>query len=211
MWEGIIYLSGHKVLLVSFMVDLVAMFFGLPRALFPEMAHVSFGGPSQGGIEFALLYAAMPAGAVLGGVFGGWISRVNRHGAAVLWAVGVWGLSMSLLGLAVGLAPMQTRLMLGVGLAMLALGGAADMTSAAFRQSILLSASDDARRGRLQGVFIVVVVGGPRMADVMHGGASDLVGPAWTTGGGGILVIIGVVLIALAYPGFRKYRIQPMS
>lgn len=205
--DGLIYLSGHKILLLSFAVDLIAMIFGMPRALFPEIAHVSFGGPIEGGVQFALLYAAMPAGAVLGGVFGGWVSRVNRQGAAVLWAVTAWGGSMALMGLAVGLSGWQTRVALGVALGMLVVGGASDMVSAAFRQSILLSATDDAVRGRMQGVFIVVVAGGPRLADVLHGAASDVVGPAWATGGGGLLVVAGMAAIALAFPAFRNYSI----
>ena len=82
--DGLVYLGAHKVLMLSFVVDLIAMVFGMPRALFPEIAHASFGGPTDGGLEFALLYAAMPAGAVIGGVFGGWVSRVTRQGAAVL-------------------------------------------------------------------------------------------------------------------------------
>ncbi len=205
--DGLIYLGGHKILLLSFAVDLIAMIFGLPRALFPEIAHVSFGGPVEGGFEFALLYAAMPAGAVLGGVFGGWISRVHKQGAAVLWAVAVWGGSIAVMGLAVGLSQRQLHVALGVCLGMLVIGGAADMVSAAFRQSILLNATDDAVRGRMQGVFIVVVAGGPRLADVLHGAASGVVGPAWTTGGGGLLVVVGMVLIALAFPVFRNYSI----
>ena len=205
--DGLIYLSGHKILLLSFAVDLIAMIFGMPRALFPEIAHVPFGGPIEGGVQFALLYAAMPAGAVLGGVFGGWVSRVHRQGAAVLWAVTAWGGSMALMGLAVGLSGGQTRVALGVALGMLVVGGASDMVSAAFRQSILLSATDDAVRGRMQGVFIVVVAGGPRLADVLHGAASDVVGPAWATGGGGLLVVAGMAAIALAFPAFRNYSI----
>lgn len=205
--DGLVYLGAHKILLLSFLVDLIAMIFGMPRALFPEMAHISFGGPVEGGPEFALLYAAMPAGAVLGGIFGGWVSRVRRQGAAVLWAVAVWGAAMAVMGLAVGLSGWQARAALGVAVGMLVIGGAADMASAAFRQSILLSATDDAVRGRMQGVFIVVVAGGPRLADVLHGAASEVVGPAWTTGGGGLLVVIGVAVIALVVPAFRRYRI----
>lgn len=206
-WDGLVYLSGHKILLLSFAVDLIAMIFGMPRALFPEIAHTSFGGPPSGGLAFALLYAAMPAGAVLGGVFSGWVSKVKRLGLAVLWAVGIWGAAMMFMGLAVGAASWQVHLMLGMAIGMLALGGAADMASAAFRQTILLGATDDAVRGRLQGVFIVVVAGGPRLADVVHGAASDIIGPAWTTTGGGALVVIGVALIALAFPAFRRFQI----
>ncbi|WP_218975444.1 MFS transporter [Tessaracoccus massiliensis] len=207
--DGLVYLGAHKILLLSFVVDLIAMVFGMPRALFPEMAHAQFGGPAEGGPEFALLYAAMPAGAVLGGVFGGWVSRVQRQGAAVLWAIAVWGGAMAVMGLAVGLAQWATRAMLGLALGMLVIGGAADMASAAFRQSILLSATDDARRGRLQGVFIVVVAGGPRIADVVHGGVAEMVGAAWATGGGGLLVLLGIAVAAAAFPAFRRYRIAP--
>ena len=79
--EGFTYLRGHPVLMMSFVVDLIAMVFGMPRALFPEIAHVSFSGPDEGGLVFALLFAAIPAGAVLGGVFSGWVSRVDAAGA----------------------------------------------------------------------------------------------------------------------------------
>ena len=65
---------------MSFVVDLIAMVFGMPRALFPEIAHVDFGGPEAGGLVFALLFAAIPAGAVIGGVFSGWVSRVEAPG-----------------------------------------------------------------------------------------------------------------------------------
>lgn len=206
-WEGLVYLGAHKILLLSFLVDLIAMVFGMPRALFPEMANVAFRGPEAGGLEFALLFAAIPAGAVLGGVLGGWVSRVQRQGLAVLWAIAVWGSAMAAVGLAVGLAPWAPRAMLAFALGALVVGGAADMASAAFRQSILLSATDDARRGRLQGVFIVVVAGGPRIADVVHGGASEVVGPAWATGGGGLLVLVGIAVAAVAFPAFRRYRV----
>ena len=143
---------------------------------------------------------------MLGGVFGGWVSRVSRHGLAVLWAIAVWGGAMAVMGLAVGLAPHASRLMLGVALAMLVVGGAADMSSAAFRQSILLGATNDAVRGRMQGVFIVVVAGGPRIADVLHGAAAEGVGPALATGGGGLLVLLGIGVCALVFPSFRRYR-----
>ena len=206
-WDGLVYLRAHKILLVSFVVDLIAMVFGMPRALFPQMAHEAFGGPSEGGLAFALLFAGIPAGAVLGGVLGGWVSRVRREGLAIMWAIAVWGAAMTVMGVAVGLAPMATGLMLGLALAMLVVGGAADMASAAFRQSMLLGATDDAVRGRLQGVFIVVVAGGPRIADIVHGGGAELVGPAAATAGGGALVLLGIALVAMLYPRFHRFRL----
>lgn len=203
--DGLRYLGGHPVLMMSFVVDLVAMVFGLPRAVFPEVAHITFRGPEGGGIELALLFAAMPAGVLIGGLFGGWVSRVRRHGLAVLFAVAVWGLAMSGLGLAVALAPLALRPMLVVCLVMLMVGGVADIVSTAFRQAILLGAAKDDVRGRLQGVFIVVVAGGPRVADILHGGAAELFGLGWTIGGGGLLVLLGVAVCAVLAPGFRRY------
>ncbi len=205
--EGFVYLRTQPVLLMSFIVDLIAMVFGMPRALFPEIAHVDFGGPDNGGIVFALLFAAIPAGAVVGGVLSGWVSRVERQGRAVIVCILVWGAAMTGFGLAVSLADHWHTTMLMVALTMLAIGGAADTASAAFRSSMLQSAADDAMRGRLQGVFIVVVAGGPRVADTLHGMAAAAVGTSAAAAGGGVLVVIGVVVASLAVPSFVRYRI----
>jgi MFS family permease len=205
--DGLGYLKSQPVLLMSFLVDIIAMVFGMPRALFPEIAHVNFGGPDSGGIVFALLFAGIPIGAVLGGVFSGWVSRVSRQGVAVLASVIVWGLAMFGFGLAVALADTWRWPMLVVAVLMLVIGGAADMASAAFRTSMLQSAASDAVRGRLQGVFTVVVVGGPRIADVAHGAVAASIGAAATAAGGGILVVIGTVLAAVAFPAFVRYRV----
>ncbi|WP_345521577.1 MFS transporter [Nocardioides conyzicola] len=209
--EGFTYLRGHPVLMMSFVVDLIAMVFGMPRALFPEIAHLSFGGPDEGGLAFALLFAAIPAGAVIGGVFSGWVSRVDLQGRAVIICILVWGAAMAGFGLAVGLADhggseWQTT-MLVAALLMLVIGGAADMASAAFRTSMLQSAADDSVRGRLQGIFIVVVAGGPRIADVVHGASAAMVGTAAAAAGGGVLVVIGTVIAAILVPSFVRYRI----
>ena len=194
-------------LLMSFVVDIIAMVFGMPRALFPEIAHLDFGGPDEGGIVFALLFAAIPAGAVIGGVFSGWVSRVDRQGRAVIACILLWGFAMIGFGAAVGLADRWRETMLAIALLMLVIGGAADMASAAFRTSMLQSAATDEMRGRLQGVFIVVVAGGPRVADVAHGASAAAVGTAAAAAGGGVLVVVGVVVAALAVPSFVRYRI----
>ncbi len=205
--DGFRYLRTQPVLMMSFVVDLIAMVFGMPRALFPEMAHLDFGGPSEGGLAFALLFAAIPLGAVVGGVVSGWVSRVERQGLAVVVAIVVWGLAMTGFGVAAMLASYAPAVMLGVAVLMLAIGGAADMASAAFRMSMLQAAADDAVRGRLQGIFIVVVAGGPRVADVAHGATAAATGAAVAAAGGGVLVVVLTVLAALAVPAFVRYRV----
>jgi MFS family permease len=205
--DGLVYLKDQPVLLMSFLVDIIAMVFGMPRALFPEIAHLDFGGPDGGGLAFALLFAGIPTGAVLGGVFSGWVSRIERQGVAVLASIVVWGLSMTGFGVAVVFADTWRYPMLVVAFLMLALGGAADMTSAAFRTSMLQSAASDAVRGRLQGVFTVVVAGGPRVADVLHGAVAAGIGAAATAAGGGVLVIVLTGLAAAAFPAFWRYRL----
>ncbi|MGW0037716.1 MFS transporter [Gordonia sp. NPDC003376] len=206
--EGLRYLAGHKILLASFLVDLIAMIFGMPRALFPQMAHENFGGPAGGGLAFALLFVAISAGAVLGGVFSGWVSRVQRQGLAVIVCILIWGVAITATGVAVAFAGGSAMPMLPVVLVLLMIGGAADMASAAFRQAILLAAANDEVRGRLQGVFIVVVAGGPRIADVAHGAAAATAGVALTTALGGVGVIIGTIVAALAIPAFVAYRVN---
>ncbi|CAN5846403.1 MFS transporter [soil metagenome] len=212
--DGFRYLAGNTVVLMSFVVDLIAMILGMPRALFPQMAHESFGGPVDGGTTMALLAAAMSVGAVAGGVFSGWLPRVRRQGLAVIAAIIVWGLAVTGFGVAAGFADGHAGVLLWVAVVCLAVGGAADMVSSAFRNTILLQAASDELRGRLQGVFIVVVAGGPRVADTLHGTAAVSVGTAAAAAGGGVLVVIGVVIAALAVPAFVRYRVdtrQPPS
>jgi len=205
--DGFRYLAGNTVVLMSFVVDLIAMILGMPRALFPQMAHESFGGPVDGGTIMALLAAAMSAGAVLGGVFSGWLPRIRRQGLAVVIAIVIWGLAMVGFGVAGGLAHGRSGILLWAALAFLALGGAADMVSAAFRSTILQQAASDELRGRLQGLFTVVVAGGPRLADTLHGTSAALIGTAATAAGGGVLVVVAVVIAALLVPAFVRYRV----
>jgi MFS family permease len=209
--DGFRYLSGNRVVLMSFVVDLIAMIFGMPRALFPQIAHQSFGGPVEGGTTMALLAAAMAAGAVVGGVFSGWLPRIRRQGFTVVVAIVVWGVAMIGFGVACGLADGSTRVWLWIALAFLAIGGAADMVSSAFRSTILQQAASDELRGRLQGVFTVVVAGGPRFADALHGAAAAAVGTTVAAAGGGVLVVLGVVFAAFVVPAFVRYRVTGLT
>jgi hypothetical protein len=111
-------------------------------------------------------------------------------------------------GVASGLAGGTAGLMLWIALVFLAIGGAADMVSSAFRNTILQEAASDDVRGRLQGVFTVVVAGGPRLADAVHGAAAAAVGTTIAAAGGGGLVVVGVLVAALLAPVFVRYRVS---
>ncbi len=195
--DGFRYAALHTVLLVSFLIDIVAMAFGLPRAVFPEMSQTVFGDPPGGGPALGLLYASMAIGVAVAGLFSGWLSRVRRHGVAVTLAICVWGLAVVAFGL-------TSSLWLAV--AFLAVGGAADMVSSVFRNSMLQSVATDEMRGRMQGVFIVVVAGGPRLADVWHGSLGALVGTGVVATAGGLAVVIWVVVAVARLPEFWHYR-----
>ncbi|MEZ7002986.1 MFS transporter [Streptomyces sp. AD55] len=194
---GFRYIAGHTVLLLSFLADIVAMVLGMPRALFPQLAAETY--PAYGeGLALGLLFAAIPVGAVAGGLFSGTFSRARRHGWMVIGAVVVWGAAIAGFGLSDSL---------WLAVAFLALAGLADMVSMVFRGAILLSAATDEMRGRMQGVFTVVVAGGPRLADVLHGSAGSLYGPREAVAGGGLLVVVVMLALAAAVPALRRYRV----
>ncbi len=195
--DGFKYLATRKILLASFLVDIIAMVAGMPRALIPEMAERTFGDPPGGGPALGWLYAALPAGAMLIGLFSGWLTRIQKQGVGVVIAICVWGAAIVGFGLAQSL---------WLAVFFMALAGAADMVSAIYRMSILQVATTDEMRGRLQGVFTVVVAGGPRIADLTHGWAAAGVGTAAAASGGGVLVIVLVVGAALLIPSFWRYR-----
>ncbi|MFJ9870489.1 MFS transporter [Streptomyces sp. NPDC101165] len=194
---GFRYISGHKVLLLSFLADIVAMVFGMPRALFPQLAAQTYGSYGEG-LALGVLFAGIPVGAVLGGLFSGVFSRARRHGWMVIGAVVGWGVAVAGFGLSGNL---------WVAVAFLAAAGVADMVSMVFRGAILLSAATDEMRGRMQGVFTVVVAGGPRLADVLHGTAGSAFGPRAAVAGGGALVVVVMLGLAAAVPALRRYRI----
>lgn len=194
---GFRYISAHKVLLLSFLADIIAMVFGMPRALFPQLASETYA-PYGEGLALGLLFAAIPIGAVAGGLFSGTFSRARRHGWMVIGAVVAWGVAITGFGLSGSL---------WLAVVFLALAGVADMVSMVFRGAILLSAATDEMRGRMQGVFTVVVAGGPRLADVLHGTAGSAFGARTAVVGGGLLVVAVMLGLAFAVPALRRYRI----
>jgi MFS family permease len=191
--DGLKFLLTRPVLLLSFAVDIVAMVFAMPRALFPEVAADRFGGGSAVG----WLFAAIAIGSVVGGLTSGWIGRVKRQGVALVAAVVVWGLAIGFSGLAHSLWLMVL---------LLAVGGAADLVSAVYRQSILQTFAPDRLRGRLQGVFTVVVAGGPRLGDLRAGATADFTGATGSWAGGGFVAAGLAVVLAAAFPALVRYR-----
>jgi MFS family permease len=195
--DGVRYAALHKVLLVSFLVDVIAMGFGMPRVVFPEMAETVFGDPRGGGVALGLLFAAIPIGMVASGLLSGWLHRIRRQGVAVTLAICVWGLGVALFGL-------TSSLWLAV--LCLALAGAGDLVSSVYRNSMLQTVATDEMRGRMQGLFIVVVAGGPRLADLWHGPAAATFGPGPAATAGGILVIVVTVAVVTRFRQFWTYR-----
>ena len=195
MLEGFTFLRAAPALLATFLADILAMVFAQPRALFPAVAGAFFGGGVR---TVGLLQAAPAIGALVGVLFSGWVSRVRRQGVAIVVAITVYAAAVGLFGLS------RT---IWLGVALLALSGAADMVSSAYRNTILQSAAPDAMRGRLQGVFIVVVAGGPRLGDFVAGTAASLTTPTIALLGGAAVCIVGLLHPAGPQPALPRVRL----
>jgi MFS family permease len=191
--EGLKFIGTSPVLLMSFLVDIAAMVLAMPRALFPAVAHTRFDG------NVGPLYAAIAIGSVIAGLSSGWISRVRRQGVALYCAVLGWGAAVAVSGLA-------HQLWLVVVL--LAVAGAADLVSSVYRQTILQTYAPDSMRGRMQGVFIAVVAGGPRLGDVRAGGTAAATSPGVAWVGGGVACMVVVAIAGVLVRPFWKYDAQ---
>jgi MFS family permease len=186
--EGLRYLRGRRVLQASFLADIDAMVFGMPRALFPALGTEVFGG---GASTVGLLYAAPGVGAMLGAVTTGWVTGVRRQGLAVIVAIAVWGLAIAGFG-AVAWLPLA--------LFLLAVAGAADVVSAVFRGTIQQLSVPDRLRGRISSTHIAVVTGGPRLGDMEAGSVAAITSPRFSVISGGLGCVLGIVLLARAFP-----------
>jgi MFS family permease len=193
--EGFSFARRNRLIMSTFVIDLIAMIFGLPRALFPFLIVEQFHRSPE---TIGLLFAAPALGALLGALTSGWTGRIRRQGLAVIVSVATWGVAIAAFG-------MSGR-SLWLGLTMLAIAGWADVVSAIFRVTILQMAAPDRLRGRLFGIHILVVTGGPRLGDVEAGVVARLVSPTFSVVSGGIACVIGAGLVALAYPELRRAR-----
>jgi MFS family permease len=196
--EGFAFVRANRLVASTFAVDLVAMIFGMPAALFPVLAVTQF---HRGPAIVGLLFAAPSVGALIGALSGGWVRRVRRPGMAVLWAVAAWGSAIAAFGL------VGSNLPLALGF--LALAGAADVISAIFRSTIAQLATPDRLRGRLATIFILVVTGGPRLGDLEAGLVAAWFSPTISVVTGGLACIVGAGVVALAYPELRRHRVAP--
>ena len=198
--EGFSFARRNRLIMSTFVIDLIAMIFGLPRALFPFLIVEQFHRSPE---AIGLLFAAPAVGALLGALTSGWTGRIHRQGLAVILSVAGWGVAIAAFG--------WSGTWLWFGLAMLAVAGWADVISAIFRVTILQTAAPDRLRGRLFGIHILVVTGGPRLGDFEAGLVARLVSPTFSVVSGGIACVIGAGLVALAYPELRRARAADAS
>jgi predicted MFS family arabinose efflux permease len=192
--EGLRFIRRSQPVQGAYVIDVNAMVFGMPRALFPALAATVFGG---GATTVGLLYAAPGAGALLGALTSGWVGRVRRQGLAVVCAVLIWGLAIAGFGLAHWLP---------LALVLLAVAGWADVLSAVFRNTIIQFAGPDGMRGRLMGVQMAVVAGGPRLGDLEAGAVATAFGETVSVVSGGLACVAGALVVAWALPGFTGLR-----
>jgi MFS family permease len=192
---GFRFLGENRLLQSTFVVDLVAMIFGSPQALFPVIAVQQL---HRGPEVVGLLFAAPAAGALLLTLVSGPLTTMRRQGEAVVWAVAAWGAAIAGFGFAGDVLPLA--------LVFLALAGAADVVSAIFRSTILQVTVPDHLRGRLGAVFFIVVTGGPKLGDIEAGLVASAFTPTVSVVTGGLACIVGAFLTGKLYPELPAYR-----
>jgi MFS family permease len=190
--EGLRYAVSRPELIGTYVVDIVAMTFAMPMALFPSMA-VAWGGARAAG----WLYSAMPFGSLFTTIFSGWTSKVKRHGAAVVIAAAIWAIAIVLVGFSSSL-PLAV-----VGLA---LAGAADSVSGVFRGTIWNETIPSDLRGRLAGVEMISYLSGPLLGNARAGWIASVSSNTTSVVSGGLTCFVGVLLCIPLLPAFWKYR-----
>jgi MFS family permease len=192
--DGFAFLRTQPALLMTFVVDIIAMTFGWPQAVFPELSLTRFADSPN---SLGWLFAGASIGALVMGLTSGWLTRVDRQGAVVLGAIAAWG--MAIIGF--GVAPA-----LWLAVLFLAVAGASDMVSAVLRTSMLQIAAPEGMRGRMQGVFTVVVAGGPRLGDLRAGALASAASVSVAMVSGGVVIVVAMAVIAVAVPSFWLFR-----
>src|SRR5438067_1536551 len=189
--EGLRYARSRQELIGTYATDMVAMFFGMPQALFPAIAE-HLGGPRTLG----LLFAAPAVGSLIATATSGWTNRVHRHGLAIILAASAWGAAIIGFGLARTLWP---------ALIFLALAGGADMISGIFRMVVWNQTIPDHLRGRLARLELTSYTSGPTLGNFEAGAVAAAVGVTPSILSGGVLCVVGAAVCALLLPRFRRY------
>ena len=197
--SGLSFVSKSQSLIGSFVIDLAAMGFGMPRALFPVLAVSVFHTGAEGA---GLLLASVSAGATIAALTTGWLEEARFLGRITLAAVAVWGLAIAAAGFMTSLWPAA---------ALFAVAGAADSVSAVCRTTIMQSVTPDHMRGRMSSVFILVVTSGPRLGDVESGTVAALTTPAVSVVSGGLACLGAVALVAVLLPDLVRYDAAEMT
>jgi MFS family permease len=192
--RGFQFARTQPVILGGFAMDLCAMVFGLPRAIFPVLAATTF---HAGPLGLGLLYAAPGAGAALAALSTGWLTRVRRLGRIIVVAITIWGAAIIAFGFVSSL---------WVALVLLAVAGAADSLSAVCRTTIMQTIVPDELRGRLTSMFFMIVVGGPYLGDIEAGAVASAFGARVSVVSGGVLCIAGLAVAAVLFPAVWAFR-----
>jgi MFS family permease len=194
--DGLRFVRRSRALLGSFAIDLNAMAFGMPRALFPVLAvSVYHSGASGTG----LLFASVSAGATVAALTTRWLEHVRRLGLIVIAAVATWGLAVAAAGLVTSL---------WAAALMLAVAGAADSISSVCRSIINQAVTPDSMRGRMSAVYSLVVTSGPRLGDIESGVVASLTSARFSMASGGFACVAGVALIVLAFPQLAAFDVD---
>jgi len=205
--DGLRFLGTRPNVRMTFLADFCAMVLAMPRALFPAVAVLAFGGGAR---TVGYMASAVAVGSIVAMVFSGKLGHLRRQGLVVVVCVALWGVSISGFGISVALAGggLTRSSALLIGSLFLACAGAADSVSAVFRTTILQAATPDHLRGRLQGVFIVVVAGGPRLGDLVSGSVATVSSEAFAAIAGGIACVVAVAALTAGQRGFLRYDAQ---
>ena len=190
--DGFRYVGRQRVVLSFFIIDSVAMIFGMPAALFPAMAQSVFDNPASVGY----LFAAPAAGAFAASLLSGWVMRVRRQGVAIVAAASAWGIAIVVFGF---------TSTLWVALTLLVAAGAADQVSAVFRSTIALTVTPDHMRGRLGGIEFAQVASTPALGNLEAGVVASLTSLRFSIVSGGILCVAGTLVTAFAFPVLLRY------
>jgi hypothetical protein len=191
--SGLAYLKKIPAVTAGFAMDLSAMTFGMPRALFPVLSLTVY---HAGAAGTGLLYAAVAAGSTIAALTTGWMSHARRLGRIALVAVAFWAVFIAIAGLVDTIWPAA---------ALFALAGAADSVSAVCRSTMMQVLTPDEMRGRISSVFSLVVAGGPRLGDVESGTVAAIASPAFSVVSGGLVCLASVGVIAALFPQLAAY------